>query len=192
MTYFIIFGIVLLLAIIAAAFMARGSVAAVRDLSELESRLFAIDPEAFNNLIDSSEVHFLRRSLDPAQFRRVQRTRILATIRYVREMAANAAVLIKAGQLVLASPDATPDAAVAAEAMVSSALQLRLCNSVPSTSSPASTFHPPVLPAATTRSRFPCRGSRRSIAPSFVRPCPARFSRPSRISFLVARLAPGL
>jgi hypothetical protein len=126
MIYFVIFGVVLLLAIVVAAWMARGSAGAVRDISELESRLIPIDLEAFSNLIDFSELRFLRHSLAPSQFRRVQRARIAATFQYVREMALNAAVLIKTGQMVLTSPDAIPEATTAAQAMVSSALQLRL------------------------------------------------------------------
>jgi hypothetical protein len=126
MIYFVTFGIVLVLAVIAVAWGARGSAAVVHDISELEARLVPIDLAAFENLIDASEVRFLRGSLAPAQFRRVQRARLTATLQYVKEMALNAAVLIKTGQLVLASPDATPEAAKAAESMVSSALQLRL------------------------------------------------------------------
>jgi hypothetical protein len=126
MIYFVIFGVVLVLTVVAAAILARGSAAAVRDLSELESRLVPIDLAAFHNLIDSSEVRFLRRSLSSAQFRRVQRARITATFLYVREMASNAAVLIKAGQLVISSRDASPDAVAAAGTMMTSAFQLRL------------------------------------------------------------------
>jgi hypothetical protein len=126
MIYFVILGIVLVLAIVAAARLARGSAAAIGDMADLESRLVPVDLDAFSNLIDSREVSFLRQSLTRASFRRVQRARIAAAFFYVKDMAWNAAVLIKAGQLVLNSANAKPEAVTAAESMVSSALHLRL------------------------------------------------------------------
>jgi len=82
-----------------------------------------IDVEAFRNLIDPAEDAFLRRRLPPAEFRRVRRERLRAMAAYVQAAAANAAVLVRAGESALGTGD--PRLADAARQLVNDALLLR-------------------------------------------------------------------
>jgi len=82
-----------------------------------------IDIDAFRNLVDPREVDYLRRSLPPPEFRRVQRKRLLAAAAYVRTAKQNAEFLVQVGQAAQAS--ASVDTAVAARHMVDQALRLQ-------------------------------------------------------------------
>jgi|SRR5579862_417366 len=64
-----------------------------------------IDIEAFRNLIDPAEDAYLRRRLPSSQFRVVRRERLRAMAAYVQMIANNAGVLIRVGELALASGD---------------------------------------------------------------------------------------
>jgi len=64
-----------------------------------------IDIEAFRNLIDPAEDAYLRRRLPSSQFRVVRRERLRAMAVYVQLIANNAGVLIRVGELALASGD---------------------------------------------------------------------------------------
>jgi hypothetical protein len=82
-----------------------------------------IDIEAFRNLVDSAEDEYLRRRLSPAEFREVRRTRLRAMAAYVQAVSENAAVLVRVGELALASGD--PQIAEASQQLVNDALLLR-------------------------------------------------------------------
>lgn len=90
---------------------------------DIVSQLQPIDVEAFRNLVNPSEGDYLRRRLPPAEFRRVQRERLLAMAAYVRLANHNAALLVHLGQGALAVNDART--AEAARELVDNALLLR-------------------------------------------------------------------
>jgi hypothetical protein len=96
----------------------------VSTLDELATCTRAVDMAALHNLVDSAETQYLQRSMPPAAFRIVQRERTLAAAEYVRNIAHNAALLIRLGQLAQSNPD--PQLAQAAHAMVEKALHVRL------------------------------------------------------------------
>jgi hypothetical protein len=96
---------------------------AFRWLQAPATYLRSVDLEAFRNLIDPSEEQFLRAHLPPAEFRRIQRQRLRATVQYVSAVAHNAKVLLRLGQAARLSSD--PSIAAAAENLVETALQLR-------------------------------------------------------------------
>jgi hypothetical protein len=85
--------------------------------------LTPIDLEAFENLTDPEEEHFLRTSLSPAEFRGVQRGRIRAAKLYVAALSQNAAVLIAVGRNASSSSD--PEIATAGRELVQRAIHLR-------------------------------------------------------------------
>jgi len=94
-----------------------------RNRETLPGSIRAIDMDAFRNLTDPAEDEYLRRRLRPAQFRAVRRERLRAMAAYIEVIAANAGVLVRAGQAALASGD--PRLAEAAHALVDDALLLR-------------------------------------------------------------------
>lgn len=89
----------------------------------LSGQLQPIDVAAFRNLVDPAEDAFLRRRLPAAEFRTVQRQRLLATAVYVKTANRNAAILIRMGQKAEASSDAPT--AEAARQLVNNAFSLR-------------------------------------------------------------------
>jgi hypothetical protein len=89
----------------------------------LATQIQPIDVEAFRNLVDPAEDHYLRRRLPAAEFRTVQRERLRAMARYVRTAGRNAAVMVRIGQAALAAGDAPTFNA--ARQLVDSALLLR-------------------------------------------------------------------
>jgi hypothetical protein len=82
-----------------------------------------IDIEAFRNLIDPAEDDYLRRRLQPSQFRRVRRERLRAMAAYVEIAGRNASVLVRVGEAALATGDVR--VADAAQQLVNDALLLR-------------------------------------------------------------------
>ena len=82
-----------------------------------------VDIEAFRNLVDAAEDAYLRRRLSPAEFRVVRRKRLHAMAAYVQAVGENAAVLVRVGELALASGD--PRIAAAAQQQVNDALLFR-------------------------------------------------------------------
>jgi hypothetical protein len=89
----------------------------------LPARIRPLDVEAFRNLINPAEDHYLRRRLPAAQFRRVRRARLRAIVGYVQVAANNAALLVRVGEAALATGD--PRVAEAAQQLVEHALLLR-------------------------------------------------------------------
>jgi hypothetical protein len=91
--------------------------------SSVGPKIEPLDIEAFRNLVDPREDEYLRRRLQPSEFRRVQRERLRAAAAYIRIAGHNAGVLVTIGQAALASSDAaTVDAA---HQLVDNALLLR-------------------------------------------------------------------
>jgi hypothetical protein len=91
--------------------------------SNLAATIRPIDVEAFRNLINPAEDHYLRHRLPAGHFRRVRRARLRAMAAYVQVAGNNAAVLMRAGEAALASGD--PRLAEAARQLVDHALLLR-------------------------------------------------------------------
>jgi len=91
--------------------------------SKTETLVKPIDIQAFRNLVSASETEYLRRHLLPADFRRVHRQRLRATMAYIQEAGRNAAVLVGIGQAALAAGD--PRTVQAARELVNNALLTR-------------------------------------------------------------------
>jgi hypothetical protein len=89
----------------------------------LAASLRPIDIEAFRNLIDPAEDHYLRRRLPAPQFREVRRMRLRAMAAYVEVAATNATVLVRIGEAALATGDVR--LAEAAQQLVNDALLMR-------------------------------------------------------------------
>jgi hypothetical protein len=89
----------------------------------LAATIRPIDVDAFRNLINPAEDHYLRHLLPPAHFRQVRRARLRAMAAYVQVAGNNAGVLMRAGEAALASGD--PKLAEAAGQLVDHALLLR-------------------------------------------------------------------
>jgi len=117
----LVFLAVLALVIILGVTVSRGL--QVSGSSSLGSKIEPLDIEAFRNLVDPREDEYLRRRLQPSEFRRVRRDRLLAAAAYIRIAAHNAAVLLTIGQAALASSDAPT--VEAAHQLVDNALLLR-------------------------------------------------------------------
>jgi hypothetical protein len=108
-------GIILRLAVVR-SLQARGN-------TGLDAAIRLIDVEAFRNLINPAEDEYLRRRLPPAQYRVVRRERLRAMAAYVQVAASNAAVLVRVGEVALASGDSR--ITLAAQEVVNDALLLR-------------------------------------------------------------------
>jgi hypothetical protein len=113
-----------LLALVCLLVLARGRTGSPGNLDQLTSRLRSVDVEAFRNLTDPGEEHYLRTNLSGQDFRKVHRERILAAIEYVSCAARNAAILMRIGDAARHSPN--PSTAEAGEKLVDTAIRLRL------------------------------------------------------------------
>ena len=96
----------------------------VRSLSDFAAHSRPVDIECFRNLVDPEEESFLRTHLTGRDFRRVQRSRMLAAIEYVRCTAHNARLLLQLADAARSSPDR--EIRVAAVRLANCALQLRV------------------------------------------------------------------
>src|SRR6266849_7936672 len=117
--------IIVILAAIALALIvfrtAHGSAAKIGTVDDLEGFTEPIDLPAFLNLVDPAEEEFLRASLTPRVFRRVQRQRLLATAGYVRCAARNAALLVRLGEA--ASTEASAEISGIGQEIVTAAIR---------------------------------------------------------------------
>jgi len=102
----------------------RGSIPGEASLEELESYLHQIDLPAFQNLTDPRETLFLAKSLTPHAFRTVQRRRIFAAFQYLNALSANAAILIRMGDMASRSDDG--ETAESGRTLSNTALRTRL------------------------------------------------------------------
>lgn len=119
-----IFVIVGLLALLSVIVLASGQTTSATVLKNPVQHLRPVDIEAFRNLIAPSEEEFLRRHLQPAEFRKVQRQRLLAAAEYVTGAARNAAILLRFAEGARRSSNAAT--AETAEKLIAHALRLRL------------------------------------------------------------------
>jgi hypothetical protein len=95
----------------------------VSKTTSLTAQIQPIDVDAFRNLINPAEDHYLRRRLPTAEFRMVRRERLRAMAAYVQTAGRNAEILVRMGQSALTSAD--PHTAEAARRLVNDALLLR-------------------------------------------------------------------
>lgn len=86
--------------------------------------LSPVDLEAFRNLTDLEEAHFLRVNLSPKEFRRIQRIRLRAAAMYISVISKNAGRLVVIGRSVRSHSDA--EIAATGLDVVHRALQLKL------------------------------------------------------------------
>ena len=116
--------LVALLALSCLLWFARSQASVSKALENPAEHIRGVDVEAFRNLIDPDEEEFLRTSLPPGEFRRIQRERLRAAVEYVSCAAHNAAILLRVADAGRRSSD--PATAEAAQALVDNALRLRL------------------------------------------------------------------
>ena len=86
--------------------------------------LIPVDLEAFENLVDPGEEHFLRMNLSSPDFRRVQRSRLRAAKLYVATLSQNAAVLVAIGEA--SHSNADPELEAARQEIIQRAVRLKI------------------------------------------------------------------
>jgi len=104
--------------------LARGRPEHPSSLVALRKEIQTLDVEAFRNLVDGGDEQFLRRALEPSQFKEVQRARMMAAIEYLGCASRNAAILHRFGEAARHSPNQA--VAEAGEKLANSALRFRL------------------------------------------------------------------
>jgi len=124
MTIAIILVLAAFLSLAALLSLAKERAAPTGNLSNLREQLRSLDIEAFRNLTDSREEEFLRRRLDAAQFRVVQRARQRAAVEYILCAASNASTLHRFGEAARHSPSSS--VAEAGDKLVNSAIRFRI------------------------------------------------------------------
>jgi hypothetical protein len=117
-------GFLVLAAVFCLAIFLRRQGTPIQSVSELAAHSKPVDLQAFRNLVDPGEEAYLRSTLSPADFRRLQRARMVAAIDYVRRTAHNAGLLLQLGDV--ARRASNPDIARAGGELANRALQLRL------------------------------------------------------------------
>jgi hypothetical protein len=95
-----------------------------KDERESSHSLIEVDLDAFENLTDPEEEKYLKINLTPAEFRRVQRSRIRAAKAYVQALSQNASALVAVGQSARHNPDKR--IAASAQQLVQRAVQLKM------------------------------------------------------------------
>lgn len=124
MALLIILAAIALAAIGLVVWVVRGSIPRDATVEELESHLQQVDLRAFQNLTDRTETLFLAESLAPRRFRSVQRRRIFATFHYLNALSANAAILMRMGDMASRSTDS--EIAESGRTLSNTALRTRL------------------------------------------------------------------
>jgi hypothetical protein len=102
----------------------RSGISEIRSLDDWERKKHEVDLVALRILLEPSEERFLRESLSPVHFRRLQRARCRVALRILELVEGNAAMLIKLGHL--ARVGANPALAKEADELISRALRLRV------------------------------------------------------------------
>jgi hypothetical protein len=123
-TIFVIGVLFSVVALAAVVLMLRGSGRKGGNLDELRARLRPLDVNAFRNLIDESEEHFLRDRLPAAEFRSIHRERMLAATEYLWSAARNADILMQLGEA--ARHDAESSVAEAGAKLQANAFRVRM------------------------------------------------------------------
>jgi hypothetical protein len=126
MNAFLIFAIVAVAGVLITALVAatRGHRRQIKGREDFDARWQQVDMEAFSNLSDPMEERFLQRNLPSAEFRRIQRQRVIVMWEYLSRLAENTKLMVQAGQIVQHA--SAGDAAVQARQFVSSAMQTRM------------------------------------------------------------------
>jgi hypothetical protein len=91
---------------------------------DFEARWQQVDMAAFMILSDPQEERYLQRNLPAAEFKRIQRQRVIVMWEYLSRLSANTKLMVQAGQIV--QHTTVGDKAVAARQFVSSAMQTRM------------------------------------------------------------------
>jgi hypothetical protein len=117
---------VVLVFVFAASLMlaARGHARSISSIAELNDLSRPVDLEAFRMLTLPSDEDYLRSSLPPREFTRVQRMRMRAAFEYVSRAAHNSAVLLRLGENNRRSEN--PQLAQAGAELADTAIQMRL------------------------------------------------------------------
>ena len=102
----------------------RSGMPEIRSLDDWERKKHEVDLVALRILLEPSEERFLRESLSPVHFRRLQRACCRVALRVLERLEDNAAMLIKLGHL--AQVGANPALAKEADELISRALRLRV------------------------------------------------------------------
>ena len=116
--------IILLLVALFFLRLVRGHDGPLAEIEELQGLTRPIDMDALSALLDPADAQFLARNLSPINLRTLQRQRTLAITDYVHNIAHNAGLLVRLGQVARANPN--PQIALAAQAMVERALHVRM------------------------------------------------------------------
>jgi hypothetical protein len=103
---------------------AHGNAVGISIADDLQAFTQPVDLPAFLNLVDPREEQFLRVSLTPQVFRRVQRHRLFAAREYVRRVAKNAAVMVRLGEAAKAEGNA--EISRLGQELVTAAIRLRV------------------------------------------------------------------
>jgi len=111
------------LALVLLLTLARGHAASLKVSENPAEHIRSVDVDAFRNLIDPDEEEFLRTSLQPAEFRKIQRERLRAAAEYVSSAATNAAILLRLAEA--ARRGSNPATAEAAGKLIDDAIRLR-------------------------------------------------------------------
>ena len=96
----------------------------IRDASDWERKKHDISVQIFRALLDRGEDHYLRCALSPVQFRFYRRKRIYITLRMLRLVEENAAMLIRLAHLAKLKRD--PKLTAKADEMIATAMLFRL------------------------------------------------------------------
>jgi hypothetical protein len=124
MSISIIFVVLSVLALLFLVRVAKGRTTAPLPAENSADYFRPVDLDAFRNLIDPEEEDYLRRELQPGEFRRIQRERLHAAAEYISCAAHNAALLLRIAEAARQSPD--PAVAAMAEKLVGEGIRLRL------------------------------------------------------------------
>jgi hypothetical protein len=124
MTISIALVVLAVLALVLLIRLAKGQTVALQIGENPADQIRFVDLEAFRNLIDPKEEDYLRRRLQPADFRRMQRERLRTAAEYISCAAHNAAVLLSLAEAARRSPD--PAVVATAEKVIDNAIRLRL------------------------------------------------------------------
>ena len=102
----------------------RGRAIAVATAEDFHRQLKEIELDAMQNLMSASEDAYLKRMLSPGDYREVQKARIRAMLEYVGAISWNAALFVRAADLL--RRNSSPEVARSAAAISKQALDLRL------------------------------------------------------------------
>jgi hypothetical protein len=75
------------------------------NVENLEGRLKSVDLRAFLTLTDRRDAEFLYHSVQPAALRRLLRLRAWASLKYLKDLSWNVAILLRIGELASQSTD---------------------------------------------------------------------------------------